>query len=161
MNSTHAEFRRYYLQYITQSIVKHGLVPVYWDNGFPGNNSMGIFHRSTGAMADPEIVKAVVNTTDAVRAVKIYTGLEELRNIATLKVFPNPVSDLLNIENNDHSIKKVQLYNSVGQIIKTWHVVQANNTFDLSDLGVGLYFIEISTSNGVLTKKLIKTNVPE
>lgn len=161
LNSTYAEFRRYYMQYITQSIVKHGLVPVYWDNGFPGNNSMGIFHRSTGAIADPEIVKAVVNTTDAITAVKIYTGLDDLKSIANLNVYPNPASDLLNIENNDHSIKKVQLFNSVGLIIKTLHVGQGINTFDLSDLGAGLYFIEVNTNKGAFTKKIIKTNVPE
>jgi endoglucanase len=76
LNQTYAEFRRYYIQYITQSIVKHGLVPVYWDNGYIGDKSMGIFNRSTGAMAYPEIVKAIINTTNAMRAVKKNTSME-------------------------------------------------------------------------------------
>ena len=71
LNATYAGFRRYYMQYITQSIVKHGLMPVYWDNGNAGDKSMAIFNRLTGAIVYPEIVKAIVNTSEDIKAVKI------------------------------------------------------------------------------------------
>jgi endoglucanase len=74
LNASYAGFRRYYIQYITQSMAKHGLVPVYWDNGGTGNKSMGIFNRKTGEVIYPELVKAIINTTDSIKAVKIVTG---------------------------------------------------------------------------------------
>lgn len=70
LNATYAGFRRYYLQYITQSIVSHGLVPVYWDNGGSGNKSFAIFKRSTGEITYPEIVKAIVHASDSIKPLK-------------------------------------------------------------------------------------------
>jgi endoglucanase len=57
----HETYRRYYLEYITHSIVEHGLVPFYWDNGFTGDHGMGIFNRNTGGKAYPELVDAIVS----------------------------------------------------------------------------------------------------
>ena len=62
LNAEYARYRRYYMQYITRSLDRHGLVPFYWDNGDTGNNSMGLFNRSTGAQAYPDIIKATVDT---------------------------------------------------------------------------------------------------
>jgi endoglucanase len=60
----HAEYRRYYIEYITQSLVGHGLVPFYWDNGYTGNRGFGIFNRTTGEQTDPDIVKAITGAAE-------------------------------------------------------------------------------------------------
>jgi endoglucanase len=59
LNAAFAEYRRYYVQSITRSLEKHGLVPFWWDNGGTGNNGMGIFNRSTGTQAYPDIIRAI------------------------------------------------------------------------------------------------------
>lgn len=59
----HETYRKYYLEYITQSIVDNELVPFYWDNGYTGDHGMGIFNRSTGTKAYPELVEAIVSAT--------------------------------------------------------------------------------------------------
>ena len=56
----HAEYRRYYIEYVTHSMVHHGLVPFLWDNGYTGNHGMGIFDRHTGEQVYPELVEAIV-----------------------------------------------------------------------------------------------------
>lgn len=53
-------FRTAWDRYVTESARKHGLVPVYWDNGFTGNHGSGLFNRSTAAVVYPEIVSAIV-----------------------------------------------------------------------------------------------------
>jgi endoglucanase len=58
----HNVFRTYWTGYITESAIKHQLVPVYWDNGYAGVNGTGIFNRRTGAQVDPDIVNAIVKT---------------------------------------------------------------------------------------------------
>jgi endoglucanase len=60
----HAEYRRYYIEYITQSLVGHGLVPFYWDNGYTGNRGFGIFNRTTGEQTEPDIVKAITGAAE-------------------------------------------------------------------------------------------------
>ena len=51
LNAQHAEYRRYYINYVTYSMVNHGLIPFYWDNGFTGNHGSGIFNRADGTQA--------------------------------------------------------------------------------------------------------------
>jgi endoglucanase len=46
---------------VTRSALKHGLVPVYWDNGVTGKSGMGLFDRRSGAQAEPELIRAIVN----------------------------------------------------------------------------------------------------
>jgi endoglucanase len=52
--------RTYWDKVITKSAVRHGLVPVYWDNGYPSNHQMGLFDRATGAQSFPDVIAAIV-----------------------------------------------------------------------------------------------------
>lgn len=54
-------YRTYWNRVVTKSAVRHGLVPVYWDNGYTSNHQMGLFHRATGAQAFPEVIGAIVD----------------------------------------------------------------------------------------------------
>ena len=62
--SGHETYRVYYNQYITQSAIDHGLVPVYWDNGYAGDGGMALFDRSNGNQLYPDIIDAIVNAAD-------------------------------------------------------------------------------------------------
>lgn len=67
-------------------------------------------------------------------------------------VFPNPVSDVLNIRmKNDLTINNVIIYNNAGQIVKT----SVQNTVDVSTLSEGIYFVEVTTNQGRTVKKVI------
>lgn len=70
-----------------------------------------------------------------------------------VSVFPNPVSDFINIKSNE-VIKSVTLYNSSGALVKT----ENNNSskIDISSLPKGNYIISIETESGIETKKIIK-----
>lgn len=54
----HEGFRTYWNEYVTGSALRHGMAPIYWDNGYP--NSMGLFNRSNGDQAVPLIIQAIV-----------------------------------------------------------------------------------------------------
>lgn len=78
------------MQYITRSLERHGLVPMYWDNGPTGNNSMGLFNRATGAQVYRDIIKALVDTsslnTSSVQPPPLPVPLEG----ALFQNYPNP-----------------------------------------------------------------------
>jgi len=56
-------YRTYWDQTITKSAFQHGLVPVYWDNGYTSDLQMGLFDRASGAQAFPEVIGAIVGAT--------------------------------------------------------------------------------------------------
>lgn len=59
----HEKYRVYWNQYITQSAVDHGMVPIYWDNGYSGDHGLAIFDRNDGSQMYPDIVEAIVSAT--------------------------------------------------------------------------------------------------
>lgn len=67
-------------------------------------------------------------------------------------IYPNPVSDRLNINLNVGLIlEKVNVYSTSGQLVKT----EKSNSFKVNDLSKGTYFLEIVTNKGKATKSII------
>lgn len=56
-------YRKHWDEYITRSAHQRGLVPVYWDNGYPTNHQSGLFDRATGTQAFPDLITAIVDAT--------------------------------------------------------------------------------------------------
>ena len=72
-------------------------------------------------------------------------------NNISVQLYPNPVKDQLNITlNNNLSLKGIQVYNNLGQLIKKSNI----GTIDVSDLQ-GVYFAKIITDKGNVTKRII------
>jgi endoglucanase len=154
LNATQAKYRQYYMKYITRSLVRRGIIPFYWDNGFTGNNGLGIFYRLNAVKAFPDIINAIIDTTN----VKIPTNSAgiDLIKAGMLKIYPNPVKNLINLELSDLRANYCKLLDMYGQVIRNLIVDQGINTYDLSSLKPGLYFIQISTAKGVTTGKIEK-----
>jgi len=77
----------------------------------------------------------------------------------TLKIYPNPTRGLFNVEFATASATDVEIsiVNMVGQVISN-EVVTVNglynNQFDLSNESAGVYFIQFTTDNAVLTERI-------
>ncbi|MFC4686481.1 T9SS type A sorting domain-containing protein [Epilithonimonas pallida] len=70
-----------------------------------------------------------------------------------INVFPNPISDFINIKSNQ-AIRSVKLYNAAGLLIKTEN--SNSSKIDMSSFPKGNYLISIETETGTETKKIIK-----
>lgn len=77
------------------------------------------------------------------------TDFESAKN--SIKVFPNPTKGDLQIEAGNLTVKTVNVYNLLGQLVKSSENLQNN----LSDLENGSYFAVIETDSGTVTKKII------
>ncbi len=55
------DYRRYYMEYVTQAAAERGILPIYWDNGGRGSGGekFGLFDRSTNEVLHPEILEAM------------------------------------------------------------------------------------------------------
>lgn len=76
-------------------------------------------------------------------------------NLLYFKIFPNPASNLLTIQNqNGLDIDSVVLYDTLGR--KVMENTESTEAIDVSNLTTGVYFIHIATNQGIVTKKIIK-----
>jgi Leucine-rich repeat (LRR) protein len=73
-----------------------------------------------------------------------------------VKVYPNPVKEVLNLYTTGlYPVDAISIFNSLGQLIKI--IANPNDSsIDVSGLKPGVYFINISTVNGVTSVKFIK-----
>ena len=78
-----------------------------------------------------------------------WFDIEENRNME-IRIFPNPVIGKLLIEGVEAA--KVQVYNPLGQLVKT---VRGTNEVDLEGLPQGLYLLRINAKNGQVVKQIV------
>ncbi len=72
-----------------------------------------------------------------------------------LKVYPNPVTNILNIE-NAQKITKITIINMLGQELITKNFDDFKTEVDFSELQTGNYFAKVYSNNSVQTIKIIK-----
>lgn len=80
-----------------------------------------------------------------------YNNLQQTVTLNTLEIegfsiqkkfsiYPNPSSDVINIQTDDTELKEIEIYNSLGQLIKTAKVSN-NDKLDISRLPNGILYI--------------------
>ena len=82
-------------------------------------------------------------------------GGDDFSSMEKMKLFPNPVSDILSIDPRS-GIKKLAVFNLLGQKVM---VKENTNNLNVSKLKPGAYILKIVDENdSVSTKKFIKSN---
>lgn len=112
-------------------------------------DSSSSFNLTSKGMADIFIHKMSQKTSDISGKVA--------NNIIT--VYPNPANDKLNIESiglNYNKIK-IQVINSLGQIVMEEASLIGHSQFNIKDLPKGLYFVKVISDNQIIaTQKIVK-----
>lgn len=120
--------------------------------GLQGNKELSVTMTSD---------KGCVNTQKVVVDVQNCTGINELSGLTRLDIYPNPVSDNLNIKMETilRTDVKIEVINSFGLKVyqsPSYTVEGAFNTsFNVSDLSSGVYFIMVKTSDKTITRKIV------
>lgn len=73
----------------------------------------------------------------------------EINNIA---VYPNPVREMLHIDNANNI--NVNIYSANGQLVKSLNNVNGNVTVNTSDLNSGIYFVKMQNENATRVEKV-------
>lgn len=87
------------------------------------------------------------------------TGLNELKESSLINIYPNPsnskiIVDITNLLFKDEN-KYLNLKNTLGQTVLKMPITNMQTEIDVSSFNEGIYFIEISTIKGILSKKII------
>ncbi|KGO85538.1 hypothetical protein Q765_16075, partial [Flavobacterium rivuli WB 3.3-2 = DSM 21788] len=113
----------------------------------------------TTVLADGTIYYAVQFTGNCESDALPVTANEVLRNqafnIKGLKLYPNPVKDVLNISYTDN-ITFVTLYNSLGQKVTSKNVNAITTQLDMSLLPTGMYTVIVTSDNKSASIKIIR-----
>lgn len=109
-------------------------------------------------MADPTVVKSIYNNNVGCNTIQeveasCILGISEMALNEAISIFPNPVSELLEINiSKGIGLEKIIVFSTLGQ--QLMHSVE--RTVDFSSLAQGVYFVEIQTDHGGMTKKVVK-----
>lgn len=100
----------------------------------------------------------IASLTD-ILAYDCYVGLQnnEFADENLITIYPNPASDILNIEinNTTKEVLNLNIYNIMGSLVKTETTAVNNNQINISDLNNGIYLIEIKSKDLITKQKLI------
>ena len=76
-------------------------------------------------------------------------------NKSQVKVYPNPVVDVLNID-ADSKVSNVQVFDLSGKAVSSFDLNQVRNQVNLSKLAPGVYVVNIQTEKGIQSVKIVK-----
>ncbi|MCD4788880.1 MAG: T9SS type A sorting domain-containing protein, partial [Bacteroidales bacterium] len=82
----------------------------------------------------------------------LITGIEE-PDADMFRIFPNPATDLVNV-NSTYEIKTIQVLNNIGQVVIDEEVNTMNYKFNVSTFERGIYYIKLDTDEGQVIRKI-------
>lgn len=128
-------------------IIKATPVDIDWEfKNWTGN---------TEYVDDPDIATATVimPAKDIALTANFLALYVEEKIIDEVKIFPNPAHNKFTVEAND-IIEQVRLIDIRGQVIRERAVNAMHVEIYVKDLHTGLYFMQVYTSNSVMTKRV-------
>ncbi len=93
---------------------------------------------------------------DATLTVNFKEGVSVAEYSSDFNIWPNPASEVLNIELQQSGNTQVAIINMLGETVGTWNFTTANCAVNVAGLTSGVYFVRISSQNGIATKKFVK-----
>ncbi len=118
-------------------------------------NYQPVDHRLHGVtMASDSVAFAVGDSGLIVRNANMDLSIDETDMVSELSFYPNPVIDVLNIEEMNATISEVLIYDTHGKLLKR---IQSDfNQIGLGDLSPGLYYISIEIDGQLVKRKMMK-----
>ncbi len=85
------------------------------------------------------------------------TGLEEAVDQA-VTIFPNPTSGSITISVSQGAAERLILHDATGRLVRDERVSDGTISFDLSELQEGCYVLRLHTTDGILTRTIVRAN---
>ncbi|WP_417428792.1 T9SS type A sorting domain-containing protein [Halpernia sp.] len=131
----------------TMKILLNGVVihTTSYDSGGVGIGEIDLANTSGGT--DTYYDNIVIQDLDALATSEVSNSKNKVR------VFPNPVSDVLNLDSTD-KVELMQLFDASGKLIKTFR--NPEKSANVSNLKKGIYVLKVKTDKGTSSTKIIK-----
>ena len=95
---------------------------------------------------------------DNIRASSTVLGIDEVNDIQTFELVPNPSHDYLNIalSDNGSTTSKIDIYDSLGKLIFNLELITSNTKISVSNWSSGIYLVKISNERTNQVKRFLK-----
>ena len=87
------------------------------------------------------------------------TGIEDYQLAGNVRVYPNPATDVINVQctmNNELWGGDLQLLDVYGKLLQIVPITSETTPINVADLASGIYFVRVTTDQGVATKRFVK-----
>ena len=96
----------------------------------------------------------------AITAQTTNVGIES-HLLNSISLYPNPANDVINVQctMNNVQVKALEVFDVYGKLIRTVETVctpSLQTQINVSDLASGMYFVRVTTEQGVVTKSFVK-----
>jgi plastocyanin len=93
--------------------------------------------------------------------VNAVTGIKDIHKDSSVRLFPNPATDLLTYQSIGKSdIKEIRILDIMGKIVKIFQHPEISDNkvkIDVGELKKGIYFILVMSPDGIETAKFLKS----
>jgi hypothetical protein len=127
------------------------------DPGFSNHSVVANWRVKTSWSISCTPTRATVNTSRSnIKHASMVTGIESITESNSVKIYPNPASDIVTIE-LDGSMQKVmvRIMNTIGQIVYEENITSATSTINTSGFAKGIYTVVIEGKGVKVFKKLV------
>ena len=101
---------------------------------------------------DYAVIVSDGNCSDTSNCVSITTvGLQESNHSATIAVYPNPATNILNLSSSS-MIESVLILDMLGAVVRK----ETSSTFSIEDLIPGVYLIDVKTTTSSVRTRFVK-----
>ena len=74
----------------------------------------------------------------------------------SISLYPNPANDVINVQCTMYNVQLVEVIDVYGKVINTINVIDTPAQINVSTLASGMYFVRVTTEEGVATKSFVK-----
>ncbi|MFI5173137.1 MAG: T9SS type A sorting domain-containing protein, partial [Chitinophagales bacterium] len=125
---------------------------------FGGGIEHKIFYHGLGELSSETSLKDFTGALDlalVASGVELITDLNDQFNTEKNKVYPNPVSDIINIETDEFNhLLSIQIFDVTGKIMKSFAPVSSSISIPVANFPQGIYFIKLAY-NETLSQSII------
>lgn len=97
-------------------------------------------------------------SSDTIQVIFPAVGMDDDLTSGQISVYPNPANEIVYVKSS-YNINKIEIMNYVGQSVNIINNVDALNTkINVASLKAGVYFVKVTTNEGVRTVKVTVTH---
>ena len=98
------------------------------------------------------------NLSDWSEPIHISTTIDGIESwlLNSISLYPNPANDYINVQCSTFNVQSVEVIDVYGKVINTVNVTENPTRINISGLANGIYFVRVTTEQGVATKTFVK-----
>lgn len=122
----------------------------------PGNYNMALYYQPNGSTTWTYVGHTYNANLLNPKGVTVTGGTGIADNNSSFSIVPNPATDYITVDCEGRNINRVEIYNAIGERMIALNNVASGETINISKLTAGVYFVRLTTDEGVVSRKIVK-----